>query len=75
MISFDNNCDEENKIIFNPLSSYLQFHIRYDCEHCGKNINYWNSKNHYMKCEDIVLNLGDMMEKFEIITNEEFEKC
>ncbi|KAM3138039.1 hypothetical protein pb186bvf_009934 [Paramecium bursaria] len=68
-------CDDEVKFIFNHLSSYLQFLICYDCDYCGKNITYWNSGNHYMKCQDIVLTLTDMMTNFELIANQQIENC
>ncbi|KAM3138000.1 hypothetical protein pb186bvf_009895 [Paramecium bursaria] len=69
------SCNDEVKVIFNYLSSYLQFLITYDCEYCGKNIDYWNSGNHQMKCKDIVVTLTDMMAHFELITSQEVEKC
>ncbi|KAM3138043.1 hypothetical protein pb186bvf_009938 [Paramecium bursaria] len=68
-------CDFEIKIVTNYLSSFLQFHISYDCHYCGKNINYWNSKIHFYKCEDIVHNLKDMMANFQIIKSQESYKC
>ncbi|KAM3138033.1 hypothetical protein pb186bvf_009928 [Paramecium bursaria] len=74
-LSLFDYCDDEIKVIFNGLSSYLQFLICYDCHYCGKNINYWNSANHQMKCEDIVVTLSDMMAHFELITSQEVEKC
>ncbi|KAM3138036.1 hypothetical protein pb186bvf_009931 [Paramecium bursaria] len=69
------SCNAEVKVIFNYLSSYLQFLIHYNCDYCGKNINYWNSANHHMKCYDLVLNLKNFMANFQLISIQEVENC
>ena len=40
-----------------------------------KIFNYWNSANQYLKCKDIVKNLTDMMENFELIISRVVDNC